>query len=103
MATTTIVVLFNLKSGVDARDYERFARETDLPIVNRLPSIEKFEVLKSTGLLGGGAAPFQYIEILRVKDMQQLGNDIATATIQQVATQFRAFAEDPKFIVTAAL
>ena len=37
-----IVVLFNLKAGVSVADYEKFARETDLPIVNRLPSINRF-------------------------------------------------------------
>ncbi len=31
---TKIVVLFNLKPGVSVEAYERFARDTDLPIVD---------------------------------------------------------------------
>jgi hypothetical protein len=100
---TTVVVLFNLKAGVSAADYEKFARETDLPIVNKLPSIDKFEVLKAQGLLGGGAAPYQYVEILRVKDMNQLGQDVSTETMKQVAGTFRSFADNPQFIVTSSL
>jgi hypothetical protein len=100
---TTIVVLFNLKPGASVADYEKFARETDLPIVNELPSIDRFEVLKAQGLLGGGAAPYQYIEILRVNDLGQLGKDVATETMRKVAATFRSMADNPQFIVTDSL
>jgi hypothetical protein len=98
-----IVVLFNLRPGVSVADYEAFARNTDLPIVNRLPSVNRFEVLKATGLLGGGAAPFQYIEILDVKDLAQLGQDVATDEMKKVAGAFRALADNPQFILTEHL
>lgn len=98
-----IVVLFNLKPGVVAADYERFARETDLPIVNRLPSVNRFEVLKSTGLLGGGNAPYQYIEILDIKSLEVLGQDVATDAMQKVAAEFRNLADNPQFILTEGL
>jgi REDY-like protein HapK len=100
---TTIVVLFNLKPGVSVADYERFASELDLPTVNGLPSIAQFEVLRSKGLLRGGAGPYQYIEILRVKNMEQFGSDVSTATMQSIAAQFRSFADNPQFILTEAL
>jgi len=98
-----IVVLFNLKPGVAVADYEKFARETDLPIVNRLPSINRFEALKATGLLGGGSAPFQYIEIVDVKDMAQFGKDVATEQMRKVAGEFRTLADNPQFILTENL
>ena len=98
-----IVVLFNLKPGVSVADYEKFARETDLPVVNGLASINKFEVLKSTGLLRGGAAPYQYIEIIDVEDLGQLGRDVATEQMQKVASTFRSLADNPQFIVTEQL
>jgi len=98
-----IIVLFNLKPGVSVADYERFARETDLPIVNRLPSVRSFEVLKSQGLLGGGAAPFQYIEIIDLNSLEQLGQDVSTETMQKVAATFQSMADAPQFIVTDPL
>ncbi len=100
---TTVIVLFNLKPGASVADYERFALETDLPIVNKLASVERFEVLKSAGLLGGGESPYQYIEVLRVKSLEGLGQDVATETMKKVAAEFRSFADNPQFILTAAL
>ena len=100
---TKIVVLFNLKPGISVADYEAFARDTDLPIVNKLPSVNKFEVLKAEGLLGGGASPYQYIEIIDVNNMELLGTDVSTDTMQKVAAKFRTMADNPLFIVTRNL
>lgn len=98
-----IIVLFNLKPGVSVADYEAFARGTDLPVGNALPSVDRFEVLKAEGLLGGGNSPYQYIEIIDVNDMQQLGTDVSSETMQKVAATFRGMAENPLFIVTRNL
>ncbi|WP_299592303.1 REDY-like protein HapK [uncultured Microbulbifer sp.] len=101
---TMIVVLFNLKSGVNASDYEEWARTTDLPNVNRLPSVAQFSVLRTTGLLGSDApAPFQYVELLEVKDMAQLGGDVSSETMQKVAAEFQQFADNPQFMLTESI
>lgn len=100
---TTVIVLFNLKPGIAAADYEKFALEVDLPEVNRLPSVERFEVLKAQGLMGGGASPYQYIEVLRLRSLEQLGQDVNSATMQKVVATFQAMADNPLFIVTQAL
>lgn len=98
---TTIVVLFNLKPGVSPSDYEEWARTTDLPTVTRLPSVDDFAVLRTTGLLGSEApAPFQYVELLRVNDMEQLGTDVSSETMQKVAGEFQQFADNPQFMLT---
>jgi hypothetical protein len=99
---TTIVVLFNLKPGVSVAEYEKFAREHDIPECNRLPSVEKFEVLRSEGLMAGGAAPYQYIEILRC-DTSRLGNDTQSPVMQKVIATFKSMADNPLFIVTSSL
>jgi hypothetical protein len=98
---TMIVVLFNLKDGVKREDYENWARSTDLPLVNKLPSVSSFDVLKTTGLLGTDAkAPFEYVELLNVSSMVQLGADVSTDTMQKVAAEFQAFADNPAFMLT---
>jgi hypothetical protein len=100
MASTRIIVLFNLKPGRDAADYEDWARRTDLPTVNALPSMERFELFKATGLLGTSAPPpFAYIEVLDVADMARFGEDVATSAMQRVAAEFQGWA-DPVFIAT---
>jgi hypothetical protein len=100
---TTIIVLFNLKAGTSVAEYEKFARELDIPQVNRLPSVASFEVLKAQGLMGGGAAPYEYIEVLRVRDLEQLGKDVQSPIMRQVVATFRSLAQNPQFIVTSAL
>jgi hypothetical protein len=99
----TLVVLFNLKDGGQKEAYELWAKEVDLPTAGALPSVDKFEVLRASGLLTGGASPYQYVEILRINDMAQLGADVGTPTMQKVAAQFQAFADAPLFIITESL
>ena len=100
---TTLIVLFNLKNPAAAALYERWAREVDLPTAGALRSVDQFEVLKVQGLFGGGASPYQYVEIVRVKDMAQFGADVASAAMQKVAAQFQSFADQPMFLVTDSL
>lgn len=100
---TTLIVLFNLKDASRRAEYEKWAREVDLPTAGALPSVDKFEVLKASGLLTGGASPYEYIEVLRINDMAQLGKDVGSDTMQKVAAQFQAFADNPMFIVTQSL
>ncbi|MBB5210175.1 REDY-like protein HapK [Microbulbifer hydrolyticus] len=102
--TTTIVVLFNLKPGVSPSDYEEWARTTDLPTVRKLDAVDQFSVLRTTGLLGSDApAPYQYVELLVVKDMQQLGADVSSETMQKVAAEFQQLADNPQFILTESI
>ena len=101
---TRIIVLFNLKPGVSAADYEQWAKQTDLPTVNALPSIRSFTAHRSKGLLTGEAqAPYQYIEVIDVGDMDQFGADVSSDAMQEVAAKFQSFADQPLFILTENL
>ena len=94
-----IVVLFNLQEGVDVNAYEQWAKNTDLPIVNNLDSINRFDVYKTTGLLGSDAdAPYQYVEWLTINDFDKFGAEVGTDTMQKVASEFQSFADSPMFI-----
>ena len=97
-----IIVLFNLKPGVTAADYEQWAYASDLPTVRALPSIAGFDVYRSTGLLGGGDPPYAYIEILDVADMDRFQADVATPEMQAIAAEFGKIA-DATFVTTEAL
>lgn len=102
--TTRIVALFNLKPGVSAADYEAWAKSTDIPTVNGLGSVDKFEVFKSAGLLGtDDKPPYAYIEIIDVNDMGAFGGDVGTETMQTIAGEFQAMADDLVFILTDKL
>jgi hypothetical protein len=99
----TVVVLFNLKDATAVADYERWAREVDMRAVCSLPSVNRFEVLRTKGMFDGGAPPYQYVELLRISDIERFGNDVSSALMQKVAAEFRSFADDPKFMITESL
>ncbi len=99
-----MIVLFNLKPGVSTEDYEAWAKTRDIPGVRALPSIDDFRVYRTTGLLGAeGAAPYNYVEVLDVNDMEGLFADISTEMMQAVAAEFQAYAETPMFMLTEEL
>lgn len=99
-----IVVLFNLKPDASADAYENWARTTDIPNVNALGSVSNFSVLRTTGLLGSDdPAPYQYVELLDVADMEGLGADVSSETMQRVAEEFQAFADNPAFMLTESI
>ncbi len=100
---TTVVVLFNLKSGVEVERYEGWARERDLPNVNGLQSVSDFRVLRTKGLLNGAAAPFQYVEVIEIESMDGFRAQVKSEAMQSVAREFREFADSPLFIVTEAI
>ena len=97
----TLVVLFNLKPGVTAAEYERWATATDLPTVRSLPSVRSFELYRAEGVLGSEAAsPYAYVEFIDCLSLETLFADIGTPLMQHVAAEFQAFARDPLFIIT---
>lgn len=99
-----IVVLFNLKPGVDSDAYEQWAKSTDLPIVNALESIDKFEVFKTSGLLGSDEpAPYQYVELLAINDFDKFGENVSTDTMKNVAAEFQEFADAPLFVTLESI
>ena len=99
-----IVVLFNLKADADVAAYENWAKTTDIPGVNAMGSVDDFSVYRTAGVLGSdAAAPYQYVEIIDIADMDAFGADVSTEAAQKVAAEFQQCADNPIFIMTEAL
>ena len=97
----SLIVLFNLRDGIDADDYEAWARETDIPGVSGLGSVDRFDVLKSQGLLMSDAAPpYEYVEVIEINDMDAFGEDMQGETVKKTAAEFQQFADNPTFILS---
>lgn len=98
-----LIALFNLRPGISVDAYEAWARTVDLPTVNALGSVESFTVFRVTGLLGSAApAPYGYVEIIDVPDMERFGSDVAGETMQAIAAAFQDMA-DVTFLTTEPL
>lgn len=100
-----IIVLFNLKPGIAAEDYEAWARSRDIPGVRAMPSIDNFTVHRTTGLLAGdGKPPFDYVEVIDVADMEGFWKDIASESATATAAEFRQWLDgEPVFMTTEEL
>ena len=98
----TLIVLFNLRRGVSAAAYEKWARDTDVPIAGGLKSVKEFKVYRAEGIFGSKAKPpYRYFEILRVSGLDALVGDIGKEPrMQAVAAAFQKFADNPTFVVT---
>jgi hypothetical protein len=96
-----IIVLFNLKPGVDIAAYEAWAKDADIPGVKALGSVDRFTVHRATGLFGSDApSPYQYIEVIDINGMDGFIADITTNAFQAAAAPFQGFADNPQFILT---
>ena len=100
----TLIVLFRLKPDTNVADYEAWARSTDLPIVRQLSSVAGFEIFRTGSLLGSDARPpYDYVEMIEIREMAGFGTDVATETMRRVAGEFRQFADNPVFMLTDRL
>ena len=80
-----IIALFNLRPGVSARDYEKWARETDLKTARGLKSVDAFNVFRSEAVLGSDETPpYQYFEILDINDLGLLGQEAQCDAMKKV-------------------
>jgi hypothetical protein len=97
----TLIVLFNLRSDADPAVYEKWAQSTDLPVVTSLSAVTSFDVYRSAGLFGSTSpAPYKYVEVIGITDLQQFGRDLDSATMRRVASEFQSFADNPVFMLT---
>lgn len=101
---STLIVFFNLKSGVSVADYENWAKTTDIPTVKGLKSINDFQLYRSQSVFGSDAKPpYAYFEIIHINDMAKFGEEVGSDTMQKVAGEFQQFADNPMFILTESV
>ncbi|MDW1629903.1 hypothetical protein R7O13_17875 [Vibrio sp. Y176] len=101
MSAKTLIVFFNLKSTTDEAKYLEWAKQSDLPTVNKLSSVSSFEVFKGISMLGQDKlSPWDYFEVIHIDSEEAFLTDIQTEEMQKIVEQFQAFTEDAHFIVT---
>jgi hypothetical protein len=90
----SMIVLVNLREGVDPEDYERWILESYAPAARGLASVQDWRDYRVTGLLdSGAAAPYRYVVILDINDLDQLGQDMAGEEMRRLLSELHDFAE----------
>ncbi|MGR5239012.1 hypothetical protein [Vibrio alfacsensis] len=101
MSAKMLIVFFNLKSTTDEPLYLKWAKESDLPTVNKLSSVSSFEVFKGISMFGQDQpSPWDYFEVIHIDSVDAFLSDIQTEEMQKIVEQFQSFTEDAHFIVT---
>ena len=102
MKNKTLIVLFNLKEGIEESDYQKWALEVDIPIAGSLKSVNDFKLYKTEGIFGSDQTPpFKYIEVIDINNFDSFPSDIAAEPrMNEVASKFQSLAESPIFLVT---
>lgn len=96
----TLIVLFNLRDDASVQAYEEWARTVDVPTVGALGSVDGFSVHRVSGLFGAEApAPYAYVEVIEVNDLDALVQDVSSDAMTAVAAQFQTFADAPVFML----
>ncbi|MGL5290655.1 MAG: hypothetical protein ACRC9T_01845 [Vibrionaceae bacterium] len=101
MSAKTIMVFFNLKPATDRSEYLKWAKESDLPTVNKLRSVSSFEVFKGLSVFGQNKpSPWEYFEVIHIDSEEAFLSDLQTTQMQKIIEQFQSFTEDAHFIVS---
>ena len=98
----TIIGLFDLKSGADPEDYERWAQDHYAPVVRSLPSIDDWRAFRASGVFGGAsedAPPYRYFLIIEA-DLEGIGRDLSDERMQTLLAELHEFADPPTLVVT---
>ncbi|MDQ3862294.1 MAG: REDY-like protein HapK, partial [Actinomycetota bacterium] len=80
---STMIVLVSLKEGVAPQDYERWLEERYVSAVLDLASVDEWHAYRVGGLPEtGGEPPCDYIVLVGINDLEQLGRDMESEQVQ---------------------
>jgi len=62
------IILYNLKAGITDEEYKDYVTREKGPLLESLPSVKKFEMVKISGSVKG-EIPYKYIGILHINSL----------------------------------
>lgn len=78
------IILYNLADNVTDEQYQDFVKKEKGPIIDSLPSVKKYELVRIKGA-ETGEVPFNYIGIVHVNDLDKFyQEDKATQKFQDL-------------------
>jgi len=69
--------LYRLREGTDKEAWDRFVRDSDIPLTLGLPSVRSYQVFRIGSELEGSAG-YDYLELMDYSDAGALKNDMAS-------------------------
>jgi hypothetical protein len=73
----TVFWFSRLQPGVHAGEYEQWVRQVDYVAAREIPSILSYRVFHVQGPCLGDAAPYHYVEVVEITNVEDYRRDIA--------------------------
>ena len=70
------IILYNLAEHVTDEQYKEYVVNEKGPLLDSLPGVKKFEMVKITGSMKG-EIPYKYVGIMHVEDMEKFMREAA--------------------------
>lgn len=87
---TTILLVYNIKKGVNIEDYKRWSIEVDQPLVNSYDIIKDFDV----EVILNSDSDWDCFEIVKVDDIKEFEELMETDIFKKEWKKFLEFAEE---------
>lgn len=92
------IILYNLADHVTDEQYLDFVTNEKGPILESLPSVKKYELVRIKGALTG-KAPFNYVGIVHVDDMDEFSQKgRTTQKFQDLMAKLAPMLKDPHIL-----
>ncbi len=88
------IILYNLAENVTEEEYQDYVTNRKGPLLESLPSVEKFELVKIAGS-ASGQIPYRYVGILHLKSLEDFQkNDAPSVKFQEFLADWRTRVAD---------
>ena len=74
------IILYNLAEHVTDKEFKDYVIDEKGPLIDSLPGVQKYELVKITGAMGG-ETPYKYVGIVHLTSLDEF-NQKATTTQQ---------------------
>ena len=88
------IILYNLAEHVTDEEFKDYVNKEKGPLIDSLPSVRKYELVKITDS-GTGGIPYKYVGIVHLNDLDEFRRkDMTSPAFQDFVKKFRPMVSD---------
>jgi uncharacterized protein (TIGR02118 family) len=88
------IILYNLAEHMTDEKFKEYVTKEKGPLINSLPGVKKYELVKITGAMGG-KIPYKYVGIIHLTSVEEFDQKAAkTQKYQDFLKKFGPMAKD---------
>ncbi len=92
------IILYNLAENVTDEQYQDFVKKEKGPLLDSLPGVKKFELVRIKGAQTG-EVPYNYVGILHVNSLDEFNEKGATTQkFQDLMVKLQTMLKDPHIL-----